>query len=176
MRVLWTGLGILGLAVLLTSCGKTEAPVYQTPVPKPCIIPTNLPNNAMGKLGIQVIQIGKNVRIVIPSDNIFKDSRYTELDPKAYPALDDLASLLKKYPNRRMIVTGYTDEMGTYRRDAALSEHQAQSLITYLWTQGVPHECLIPIGMGKDDSGTVSSNRSIDGKADNRRIEITFRA
>jgi outer membrane protein OmpA-like peptidoglycan-associated protein len=113
---------------------------------------------------------------VIPSDNIFVDSRGTEIKPSATDALNDLADYLAKYRNHRMVVTGYTDELGTYHRDAVLSEHQAQALITYLWTRGIAHECLTPVGMGKDESQTVASNRSINGKAYNRRLEINFRA
>lgn len=174
MRVLWTGLSILGIAVLLSGCGKTEEPHYQTPIKKPCLIPSDLPNNPMGQLGIQTIQIGQNVRIVIPSDGVFKE-RTAEIKPSAYKGLDDLADYLKKHANHRMVVSGYTDELGTYRRDAKLSEHQAQSLITYLWTKGVAHECLTPVGIGKDYTGTVASNRTLLGKSYNRRLEINFR-
>lgn len=179
MKRLWTGLGILGIAVTLISCSSnTDQPDqithYKTPVQKPCIIPTNLANNALGQLGIQVIQIGNNIRIVIPSDKVFYD-RSAEIRDTAYPALDELASTLSPYQYRRMVVAGYTDELGTYHRDQVLSLHQAQNLITYLWTKGISHDCLTPIGIGKDDAQTVASNRSIEGKAANRRIEITFR-
>jgi outer membrane protein OmpA-like peptidoglycan-associated protein len=129
----------------------------------------------MGRLGIQTIQIGNNIRVIIPSDVIFKD-RTSEIEPSAYSGLNGLADFLRQYSNRRMVVSGYTDELGTYHRDAVLSEHQAQSLITYLWTQGIAHQCLTAVGMGKDESGTIASNRSLNGKAYNRRIEITFRA
>lgn len=176
MRVLWTGLGILGVAVLLTGCSSNteEQPHYKTAVQKPCIVPTDLSDSDMGRLGIQIIQIGHNIRIVIPTDDVFKD-RTPEIKTSAYSGLNSVAGFLARYPERRMVVTGYTDELGTYERDAKLSEHQAQSLITYFWTQGIAHQCLTAVGMGKDESGTVASNRSINGKAYNRRIEITFR-
>jgi len=178
MRVLWTGLGILGIAVLLTGCGSSnteDQPHYKTAVHKPCLVPTGLADNDVNKLGIQIIQIGHNVRIIIPTDGVFVD-RTPEIKTSAYAGLNNVASFLAQYPERRIVVTGYTDELGTYERDAKLSELQAQSLITYLWTQGIAHQCLTAIGMGKDETGTVASNRSLNGKAYNRRIEITFRA
>ena len=174
MKVRWTGLGIVGMALVLTSCSKKEEPTYQTIPPKPCIVSTGLPDSTMGRLGIQMIQIGNNVRVIIPTDGIFRD-RGTEIKTSAYPALNDIAVFLSQYPNRRMVVTGHTDELGTFARDQRLSEHQAQSLITYLWTLGIPHECLTPIGIGKDENFTVASNRSLNGKAANRRLEINFR-
>ncbi len=174
MKARWIGLGIIGIALILTSCSSKEEPRYKTIPPKPCIVSTGLPDNAMGRLGIQTIQIGQNVRIIIPTDGVFKD-RGTEIKTSAYDGLNDLASLLAQYPNHRMVVTGYTDELGTYARDQKLSEHQAQSLITYLWTQGIHHECLTPVGIGKEETQTIASNRSINGKAYNRRIEINFR-
>ena len=175
MKVRWTGFGIVGIALVLVSCSsKKEEPVYRTLPPKPCIVSTGLPDSSMGRLGIQTTQIGRNVRIIIPTDGVFRD-RGTEIKTSAYPALNDLAGYLAQYPRHRMVVTGHTDELGTYARDQRLSEHQAQSLITYLWTQGIPHECLTPVGIGKDENFTVSSNRSLNGKADNRRLEINFR-
>lgn len=174
MKARWTGLGIVGVALIVASCSKKEEPSYHTIPPKPCIVSTGIPDSTMGRLGIQTIQIGNNVRVVIPTDSIFKD-RGTQIKHSAYPALDDLAKFLARYPNHRMIVTGYTDELGTSDRDQRLSEHQAQSLITYLWTKGIHHECLTPIGIGKAESQTVASNRSLNGKAFNRRIEINFR-
>jgi len=145
------------------------------PIILPCMIPNDLPNTPMGRLGIHDIQVRDIHRIIVPVDSVFEVRSARILD-NAKPGLSDLAKYLKSYTPTRMAVSGYTDSLGSYPEDQQLSEKQARSLITYLWTQGVPHECLSPIGIGKDDKYTIASNRSVDGSATNRRIEITFKA
>lgn len=174
MKPSWTCLGALGLALILAGCSSSTPPPAQDPPAQACIVSTGLPDTAIGRLGIQVIQIGQTMRIVIPADTVF-EGRTANIKESAHDGLNDVADILAKYPNRRMAVIGYTDELGSYSSDASLSELQAQSLITYFWTRGVPHKCLQPVGYGKDESGTVASNRSINGKTANRRVEIIFR-
>lgn len=175
MKALFT-LTVLGLSLTLASCASSSK-VDDTPAPVilPCYVPDNLPNNAMGKLGIQIIQINQVQRIVIPTDKIF-EPRTARIMEDAYPGLNQLALYLHKYVPTRMAVSGYTDDLGSGSEDIALSEQQARSLISYLWTRGIPHECLTPMGIGKNESGTVASNRGIQGAGANRRIEITFKA
>ena len=158
----------------LPACSSSSKPIICKDTPEPaCMVSTGLPNNSIGQLGIQIIQVGRHVRIIIPSDAVF-DGRTAEIKSSAHNGLNALANFLAKYPNHKIIVTGYTDNLGTYQADAALCEHQAQNLITYFWTRGVPHQCLTAVGMGKNSLTTISSNRSINGKTANRRVEITF--
>lgn len=164
------------LAALCSACSSktTEIPKADPPQ-KPCMVPSDLPNDAAGRLGIRTTKIAHSYRIIVPTDTIF-EVRSAEIRDSAYPGLSQLAGQLKHFTPIQMGVSGYTDSLGSYRDDQKLAEQQARSLITFLWTQGIPHECLIPVGIGKDERNTVASNRSVDGSVANRRIEITFTA
>jgi hypothetical protein len=165
---------LLVLGFSTTGCASCDK-CKPEPVILPCIIPSDLPNTAMGRLGIHDITIGNIHRIIVPTDPIF-EVRSARIRDNAYPGLSQLAGYLHHYTPTRMAVTGYTDSLGSYPEDQKLSEKQARNLITYLWTQGIAHECLSPIGIGKDEHYTIASNRGVDGSVTNRRIEITFKA
>ncbi len=165
----------LGVTALFLSACAQNLTAINTPTIKPCIIPSDIPDNAMGRLGIQVIHIGDTYRIIVPVDPVF-EIRSAEIQQSAYPGLNMLSKQIKRAIPTCITVTGYTDSLGSYPDDQWLSEKQARSLITYLWIKGVPHECLTPVGIGKDDAYTVASNRSVNGSAANRRIEITYRS
>ncbi len=166
------GLGIT--ALFLNACAQNLTAI-NTPTVKPCVIPNDLPHDAMGKLGIQIIHIGDTYRIIVPVDPVF-EVRSAEIQQEAYPALNSLSKKIKSAIPTCISVKGYTDSLGSYPEDQWLSEKQARSLVTYLWTQGVPHECLTPVGIGKDEAQTVASNRYVEGAVANRRIEITYRS
>jgi outer membrane protein OmpA-like peptidoglycan-associated protein len=163
---------VVAVASFLGACAQKVDP-YANPNIKPCIIPSDLPDTPAGRLGIRTIKIAHTYRIIIPTDTVF-EVRSAEIKDSAYPGLKELAQQLKRFAPLQMGVTGYTDSLGSYFDDQKLSEQQARSLITFLWTQGVPHECLIPIGIGKDERNTIASNRSVEGSLANRRLEITF--
>jgi outer membrane protein OmpA-like peptidoglycan-associated protein len=174
--VIKKALKILGLSlmgILLSHCASKYTPP-QDVVVKPCIIPSDLPNDAMGKLGIQIIHIGNTYRIIIPTDNIF-ETRSGEIKETAYPGLNMLADNLKSFMPTCMKVSGYTDSLGSVPEDISLSDKQVRSLMIFLWTKGVPHECLTPVNIGKDEAKTIASNRTSNGSVTNRRIEITFK-
>jgi outer membrane protein OmpA-like peptidoglycan-associated protein len=166
---------ILSVTTLFLNACAQNLTEINTPSIKPCIIPSDRPDNAMGRLGIQTIHIGDTYRIIVPVDPVF-NIRSAEIQQAAYPGLTMLSQHIKRAIPACITVTGYTDSLGSYPDDQWLSEKQARSLITYFWTQGVPHECLKPVGIGKDDAYTVASNRSVEGAVANRRIEITYRS
>lgn len=128
----------------------------------------------MGRLGIRDIQINNTHRIIVPTDKIF-EPRSARIMDSAYPGLSQLADYLHKFTPVPMAVSGYTDSLGSYPEDQTLSDKQARSLISYFWTHGIAHECLMPMGIGKDENYTIASNRGVDGSVANRRIEITFK-
>lgn len=167
-------IGLCVTALFLNACAQNLTAI-NTPTIKPCVIPSDLPNNAMGRLGIQIIHIGNTYRIIVPVDPVF-EIRSAEIKQEAYPGLAMLSEKIKRAIPTCITVKGYTDSLGSYPDDQWLSEKQARSLITFFWTQGVPHECLTPIGIGKDDAYTIASNRSVEGAVANRRIEITYRS
>jgi len=122
-------------------------------------------------LGVQVIQIGDTLRVIIPSDRIFKfDS--AAIKPEGYEILDCVAYFLSRYGNVPITVIAYTDNVRCPRKNFLLSREQAQCIVTYLWSHGIPYECLRAIGKG--ETFPVASNGDPIGSFYNRRIVLSL--
>ncbi len=85
-------------------------------------------------------------------------------------ALEDLASLLKTHPERRIKIAGHTDASGNKQKNLELSRDRARAVTGYLISQGIPREQLLAQGYGS--SQPIASNDTEDGRARNRRIEV----
>jgi outer membrane protein OmpA-like peptidoglycan-associated protein len=168
----WTLATLFGACLTLAGC----CPPMVSSTPVPCYTHNYLPNNAMGRLGIRVITVGEDVRIILPSNTIFAITS-SEIRDEAYPGLTMLAKWIKEnYGMNCMTIVGYTDDLALPSENKFIAEQQARAIQTFLWTQGFPHQLITPFGIGEDSNGTVASNRSVLGSAANRRVEITFRS
>ncbi len=105
------------------------------------------------------------------SDNcIYYGQSKTKLDGKAKKALDYVARRLQTDPSACAEVYGYTDNAGTYNQRCRLSVERAQVVKAYLMKKGVPANQIYCKGMA--DQRPVGDNRTADGRAANRRVEI----
>lgn len=82
-----------------------------------------------------------------------------------------MATVLKEYSKTAVNVIGYTDSTG---RDLnmRLSQQRADSVASSLITQGVAANRIRTSGMGP--ANPIASNSTAEGKAQNRRVEITL--
>jgi outer membrane protein OmpA-like peptidoglycan-associated protein len=83
--------------------------------------------------------------------------------------LDQIAEALKG-KEQPIVVYGHTDTVGTHENNMLLSQRRADSVRAYLLTKGIPQDLLTAQGMGPD--APVADNGSIEGRAQNRRVEI----
>jgi outer membrane protein OmpA-like peptidoglycan-associated protein len=90
--------------------------------------------------------------------------------PDAKVILDEAAAILKRNPDARVNVDGYTDSIGTKEYNQKLSERRAAAVADYLGQQGVNRSNLTPRGFGMDNP--VDSNKTKEGRAKNRRVEL----
>jgi len=90
--------------------------------------------------------------------------------PDAKVILDEAAVILKRNPDVKVNVDGYTDGIGTKEYNQGLSERRAASVADYLGQQGVNRSNLIPRGFGL--TNPVASNKTAEGRAKNRRVEL----
>jgi outer membrane protein OmpA-like peptidoglycan-associated protein len=120
--------------------------------------------------GVEVNQVGRDLYIILGTDHFFKGQSTTEIVPACIPVLNNVALLLRIFTPRSIIVSGHTDNIGTDQGKLRRSKQQADTIVAYLWSQGVPLPNMIAIGYG--DTRPVSSNQAVDGSAANRRIEI----
>jgi outer membrane protein OmpA-like peptidoglycan-associated protein len=86
--------------------------------------------------------------------------------------LDNLATVMKKYPSYSLLVVGYTDSRGSRSSLLALSQARATAVYSALISRGVEAKRMVVSGNGADEP--VAENRTTAGRALNNRVEIIF--
>jgi len=107
--------------------------------------------------------------IVNMSDVLFDFNQYT-LKPGAREKLAKVSGILLSYPNLKLQVEGYTDNIGSEEYNQKLSEERADSVRDYLVAQGVGQPSISAAGYGKSDP--VADNSTDSGRAQNRRVQL----
>lgn len=125
---------------------EPEAPAAQIPAPPP-VVPD---------------------KIVLRGVHFAFDSAV--LLPEAGPILDDALVVLREHPGARVLVKGYTDDVGGGQYNIGLSSRRAMAVRDYLLAGGIAAERLSVEGLGKADP--VAPNDTAEGRALNRRVEI----
>lgn len=121
--------------------------------------------------GVSVTRQGDNIVLNMPN-NVTFDSSSSTLKPEGANTLTGVAMILKEYPKTAVNVAGYTDSTGSRQLNMTLSQQRADSVGSSLITQGVAANRIRTTGMGPDNP--VASNSTTEGKAQNRRVEITL--
>jgi len=86
--------------------------------------------------------------------------------------LDTIATRLKKEaPSAQLRVSGHTDSVGKDAYNQKLSEKRARSVTDYLISAGVPRSNFVSV-TGAGESHPVADNKTAEGRALNRRVEI----
>jgi len=106
--------------------------------------------------------------ITLQGEVLFQTGKW-DLKPGAMAKLDEIATALKG-KEQPITVYGYTDNVGTVDNNMVLSQHRADSVRSYLISKGLPQDLLSAQGKGPDSP--ISDNTSIEGRAQNRRVEI----
>lgn len=93
------------------------------------------------------------------------------LKPEAKVKLDDMASKLKGIDLEVVIAVGHTDSVGSDEYNQKLSIKRAEAVKAYLvGNGGIPNNRVYTEGKGKKQP--VADNKTADGRAQNRRVEI----
>jgi outer membrane protein OmpA-like peptidoglycan-associated protein len=106
--------------------------------------------------------------ITLPGEVLFKTDK-SDLKAGAMAKLDQIAEALKGKEQPIMVV-GYTANVGTVDHNMDLSKRRAASVRDYLASKGIPSDLIQSEGRGPD--GAIADNTSVDGRAQNRRVEI----
>jgi outer membrane protein OmpA-like peptidoglycan-associated protein len=119
----------------------------------------------------QVLQTTETARglIVNMSDVLFDFNKYT-LKPDAQVKLAKVSGILLAYPNLRLQVEGYTDNIGSDDYNQKLSEQRADAVRDFLVSQSVPDANISAVGYGK--SQPIADNSTNAGRAQNRRVQL----
>jgi OOP family OmpA-OmpF porin len=91
-----------------------------------------------------------------------------------FPALNEVVQILNKYPALKLDVEGHTDSIGADAYNQKLSERRAKAVLDYLVNKGgINPARLAPVGYG--EGKPVATNATKEGRAKNRRVELTPR-
>ena len=121
--------------------------------------------------GVSVTRNGNNIVLNMPN-NVTFDSSSSTLKPAGANTLTGVAMVLKEYEKTAVNVVGYTDSTGSQQLNMTLSQQRADSVASSLITQGVAAARIRTSGMGP--ANPIASNSTAEGKAQNRRVEITL--
>ena len=109
--------------------------------------------------------------VVTMGDVLFATGR-AELQPGAQRNIDQLASVLKQHPERRVMVEGFTDSVGRAESNLALSQRRADAFRNALTAAGLPADRIEVQAHG--EQYPVASNTTPAGRQQNRRVEVLF--
>jgi OmpA-OmpF porin, OOP family len=113
--------------------------------------------------------LGDSGRVAIYG--IHFDTGKSELKPESGAALAEIAKLLKESPALKVYVVGHTDMVADLAINVKLSQARAQAVVNALVTQhGIAAARLTAYGDGP--YAPVASNRTEEGRARNRRVEL----
>ena len=102
---------------------------------------------------------------------IYFDTGKAEVKPESDSALKEIAKLLQQRADLKLLVVGHTDSVGTLASNMDLSKRRADAVVQALTTKyGIAAARLSAQGAGA--LAPVASNRSEEGKAKNRRVEL----
>lgn len=123
--------------------------------------------------GCPVIDVVVVEKINKAAKNIFFATGSSKLLAKSFQSLKEVAQVLKDNPSYRIDISGYTDNTGSDDLNQKLSENRANSVKQYLIENGVEESRVTSAGYGK--SKPIADNKTADGRAQNRRVEMSLR-
>jgi outer membrane protein OmpA-like peptidoglycan-associated protein len=92
------------------------------------------------------------------------------LEPESYTSLNELAAYLVRKADERIEIGGHTDNVGTAANNLKLSMERAIAVMNYIISKGIDPARLEAKGYGM--TMPVESNKTEEGRAQNRRTEV----
>jgi outer membrane protein OmpA-like peptidoglycan-associated protein len=123
--------------------------------------------------GARIERIGEGIKITFDSGILFDVDKY-ELREQAKRNIEKLAILLNKYEDTNILLAGHTDSDGSEEYNMTLSERRARSVASYLAMNSVTSSRMTVMGFG--ESQPIASNSTVEGRQENRRVEVAIMA
>ncbi len=118
-------------------------------------------------LYLQPIEVGLTIRL----KNIYFDFNKTTLKSESFIELNKVVNFLDENPTIEIEIAGHTDNKGTDEYNQTLSQGRSQAVVDYLVTQNINRSRLTAHGYG--ESKPIDTNDTVEGQANNRRVEFT---
>ena len=110
--------------------------------------------------------------VTLSSNKISFDTNSSTVKADSRQTLVALANVIKKYPEDIILVAGHTDSDGSGDYNMRLSDARAQSVADVLISSGVAIQSVQSHGYG--ETQPIADNASAEGKAQNRRVELSI--
>ncbi|MDD6961458.1 MAG: OmpA family protein [Treponema succinifaciens] len=130
----------------------------------------NSSSNSKSEKKVIVENTAAGIRLTMQNLNFKPDS--AELLPGENERLDQITQVLKEVPDQMFLVEGHTASVGYEKGEMKLSVERANSVANALIQRGIPREKFICKGSG--GTKPIADNSTQEGKAKNRRVEITI--
>jgi outer membrane protein OmpA-like peptidoglycan-associated protein len=189
LPLLVAGLVALGLLLFLRGRPSTPGTNVRTAVPEAANTAASAAKNATSNVGAPA---GPDIRVPEGSinydlarflgdktltapkrftfDNLNFHTGTTQLTQSSAATVNDLAKVLKAYPDAQVQLVGFTDNTGRPEANQVLSLDRANAVKGMLVSDGVARDRITTAGMGQDQP--VASNDTEEGRARNRRLEL----
>ncbi len=103
-------------------------------------------------------------------EGIYFKTGSAKIRKKSFPILDEAIILLGEWPELRVRIEGHTDDRGRDEKNLKLSQERADAVKAYFVEHGLKADRFESIGYG--ETKPIGDNKTRDGRAANRRIEI----
>ncbi len=110
--------------------------------------------------------------MVVTLGDVLFDTGRSELKSGGMRNVERLGAFLKAYPQRKVLIEGYTDSTGSDQTNQTLSDRRADSVMTALVGMGVDRRQMSAQGYG--ETHPVAGNDNSGGRQMNRRVEIVL--
>ncbi len=110
-------------------------------------------------------------KISLAAKNVFFVTGSYKLLPKSFKQLDIVVQILNENPTYKLNIDGHTDYTGTHDKNQILSDNRAAAVKAYIVGKGINESRLTSTGYGQDKP--IADNKTVAGRAQNRRVEMT---
>jgi OOP family OmpA-OmpF porin len=148
-------------------CDGVPKPAAPAPVAAPAPAPAAAPTPAPVVPVVPAAPVSE--KVTFAADAFFDFAKST-LKPDARAKLDDLAEKTKDVNLEVIIAVGHTDSVGSDAYNQKLSVARAESVKKYLVSKGIETNRVYTEGKGEKQP--VADNKTDEGRAKNRRVEI----
>ena len=127
----------------------------------------------------QIGRFQEAIKFTVNSDLLFRPGSW-EMSPQGQDLIAKLAPKLAPYQQNKLVVNGYTDNapIGPALKrkgvtsNEVLSQKRAETVMQYLISEGVKPDMIAARGFG--EASPIASNNTAQGRAQNRRVEVTL--
>ena len=122
--------------------------------------------------GAEVERVGEGIKLILGESTVNFEFDKSDLTSKAKTNLDKLVKVFIDHPDTKLMIYGYTDNVGKEEYNLKLSRSRANAVKAYLVSKGIGTKRISTEGMGMADP--IATNSTDAGRAKNRRVEFSI--